>query len=149
MNGIGERIRKLRKAQHLRQSDFGEMIGVSASYVSGLESGREIPTKKVKMLICEKMNINMEWLEAGTGDVAPIFLKLVQVGDKYVSIQRNGSYERMGFLISIAVAQFAEELTQKMAEEIAKEMHGEQPPTYYEVKEEIINQLLQAMEEYE
>lgn len=147
MNGFGARIRKLRKAQHLRQSDFGEMIDVSAGYVSCLESGKEIPTKKLKMLICEKMNINMEWLETGNGDMQKNFVKIVQVGENSATVESSGSYERMVFLISMAVAQFAREVTKELAESIPKEKHGEQIPSYCEVKSELVNLLIQTIEE--
>ncbi|MCX4297411.1 MAG: helix-turn-helix transcriptional regulator [Lachnospiraceae bacterium] len=147
MNGLGARIRKLRKALHLRQSDFGEMIDVSAGYVSYLESGKEIPTKKLKMLICEKMNINMEWLETGNGDMQKNFVKIVQVGENNATVEGSGSYERMVFLISMAVAQFAREVTKELAESIPKETPGEQIPSYYEVKGELVNLLIQTIEE--
>lgn len=147
MNELGARIRKLRKAYHLKQSDFGEMLGVNRSYISRLESGKEIPSKTLKMLICEKMDTNMEWLENGNGDMLTNFLRLEQVTKNGVTIKRRGCYERMIFLISMAVKQFAEEMTQGLAEEIAKEMPGERPLTYHEVEGELIDLLIQTIEE--
>lgn len=147
MNGLGARIRKLRKAYNLKQNEFGELFDVDGSYISHLERGKEIPSKKMKMLICEKMDINMEWLENGNGDMLTNFLKLEQVTENGVTIKRRGCYERAVFLISAAVKQFAEEMTQELAEEIAKEMPGERPLTYYEVKGELVNLLIQAIEE--
>lgn len=146
MNGLGARIRKLRKAYHLKQSEFGELFDVNGSYISCLESGKEILSKKLKMLICEKMDINMEWLENGNGDMLTNFLRLKQVTENGVTIKRRGCYERMIFLISMAVKQFAEEMTQGLAEEIAKEMPGERPLTYHEVEGELINLLIQTIE---
>lgn len=147
MNELGARIRKLRKAYHLKQSDFGEMLGVNRSYISRLESGKEIPSKTLKMLICEKMDINMEWLETGNGEMQKDFLKIVQTGENGAVIESNGSYEKMLSLISMAVAQFSREITKEMAEVIVNETPGEQIPSYYEVKGELVNVLIQAIKE--
>ena len=52
MNNISDRIRVLRKSEHLTQKEFAKRLLISQSYLSGLENGNEIPTNKLLKLIC-------------------------------------------------------------------------------------------------
>lgn len=71
-----ERIKKIRKDSNLNQSEFGSILGVSRDAIATYESGRVIPDAAKRMLICEKFNVNPEWLENG-GDAEPYKASLV------------------------------------------------------------------------
>ena len=43
---FGDKVKEMRKAQHLRQNDLGEMLGVSKQTVSSWESHRCMPDVK-------------------------------------------------------------------------------------------------------
>lgn len=65
-----DRIKKVRKDAGLNQTEFGQVIGASRDAVATYEAGRVIPDSSKRMLICEKFNVNPDWLEHG-GDVEP------------------------------------------------------------------------------
>lgn len=71
-----DRIKRIRKDAGLNQTEFGNIIGVSRDAVATYESGRVVPDAAKRMLICEKFNVNPEWLESG-GDQDPYQVGLI------------------------------------------------------------------------
>ena len=65
-----DRIIKIRKDAGLNQTEFGEIIGSTRSMIASYEGGKVVPDAAKRMLICEKFNVNPEWLENG-GDLEP------------------------------------------------------------------------------
>lgn len=70
------RFKKIRKDSGLNQTEFGSVIGATQAMISDYETGRVIPDAAKRMLICEKFNVNPEWLENG-GDAEPYKASLV------------------------------------------------------------------------
>lgn len=66
---IGNRIKKIRKELDLTQTEFGSQIGTVQNTITGYENGRRNPSAPVITLICEKFNINEEWLRTGEGEM--------------------------------------------------------------------------------
>ena len=66
---MNERIRELRKALNLNQTDFGEKIGVKQATVAGYENGTRQPIDAVITAICREFNVNETWLRTGKGDM--------------------------------------------------------------------------------
>ncbi|WPB35135.1 helix-turn-helix transcriptional regulator [[Clostridium] scindens] len=67
---VFERIRDLRKnILHMTQEEFAESIKISRSNLGNIETKKVAVTERVISDICEKHNINKEWLINGTGDV--------------------------------------------------------------------------------
>jgi transcriptional regulator with XRE-family HTH domain len=62
-----ERIKSIRKDARLTQEEFGSMLGLSRIVITTYETGRVIPDKPVRLLICERFNVNETWLETGEG----------------------------------------------------------------------------------
>lgn len=62
-----DRIRKVRKDLNMNQTEFGNEIGVSFAALSKYESGKVIPDKSIRLLICQRFNVNPTWLETGEG----------------------------------------------------------------------------------
>lgn len=52
----------------MNQTEFGQAIGVSFAALSKYETGVVVPDKSIRMLICQKFNVNETWLETGEGD---------------------------------------------------------------------------------
>lgn len=71
-----ERIKKIRKDAGLNQTEFGEVIGATRAMIAVYETGRVVPDAAKRMLICEKFNVNPDWLEHG-GDVEPYKVGLI------------------------------------------------------------------------
>lgn len=63
-----DRIRRIRKDVNLTQAEFSEMLGASRGMIAKYETGVVIPDKSIRMLICQKFNVNEAWLETGEGD---------------------------------------------------------------------------------
>lgn len=64
---MNERIRMIRKDLKLTQSEFGVEIGATRPMIASYESGAVIPDKSIRLLICQKFNVNEAWLETGEG----------------------------------------------------------------------------------
>ena len=67
MSNIGERIKELRKALKLSQTEFGVNIGVGLGVVRNLESSITLPSPAQIDLIARVYNANLVWLETGEG----------------------------------------------------------------------------------
>lgn len=67
-----DRVRELRKNLGLTQADFGEKIGLKQAVIGQMEKGARNLTDRTVLLICEKYNVNEEWLRDGKG---PIFIE--------------------------------------------------------------------------
>ena len=64
-----ERLKGLRKLKNLTQKEFGEKIGITGATISAIEQGKRTLTERNIVFICERFNINEEWLRYGTGDM--------------------------------------------------------------------------------
>lgn len=63
------RLKELRKFKKLTQKEFGEKIGVSGDTISSIEKGKRNLTERNISLICEKFDVNEEWLRDGIGEM--------------------------------------------------------------------------------
>ena len=62
---IGKRIKELRKKHGLNQAELGEIIGLTYSAVSSIESDRSEPTSKVIMKLSELFKVSADYLLTG------------------------------------------------------------------------------------
>lgn len=69
MQSISERLKILRKIiLHLTQNELGKSIGVTGFTISDIEKGKRNLTERNLTAICEKHNVNKDWLLIGKGD---------------------------------------------------------------------------------
>lgn len=66
---MNERIKELRKALGLNQTDFGEKIGIKQGSVAGYESGVRTPLDSVILSMCREFNVSEKWLRTGEGEM--------------------------------------------------------------------------------
>lgn len=71
-SSIGERIKQIRKDEHLTQTEFANEFGLSHSHISNIENNREKPSETLLLFICSRFNVRYEWLKNGNGDMTPI-----------------------------------------------------------------------------
>lgn len=64
---MNERIKELRSALGLNQTDFGERIGIKQTTVAGYENGIRAPSDAVVLSICREFGVREEWLRTGEG----------------------------------------------------------------------------------
>lgn len=69
MEHIGERIKIIRKMYNIKLKEFAERVSVSASYISKVESGKEVPTDMLLKLIALDFKISLDWLKDGIGEI--------------------------------------------------------------------------------
>lgn len=93
-----ERIKKIRKALHLNQTEFANKIGLSQSSLGMIEVGKRTFTNKHIKLICTTFNVNENWLRTGEGSMfssTPYEKELLKVFETLTPISQE-------YLISIA-----------------------------------------------
>lgn len=66
---MNERIKVLRKALNLTQTEFGERIGITKAAVSNIESGNRSVTIQLITSICREFHVNESWLRTGDGEM--------------------------------------------------------------------------------
>lgn len=70
-NDVGDRIRIARKMHNLTQKNLGDLIGISLSMISHLEtySYKTAPSSKRLDKICDVLGLNIAWLKTGKGEM--------------------------------------------------------------------------------
>lgn len=66
---MNRRVKEIRVALGLSQDAFGAKLGLKRAAVSRIESGAVNLTETNVILICERFNVNREWLLNGTGEM--------------------------------------------------------------------------------
>ena len=92
------RLRQLRKALDLTQSEFADRIGSAQNTITGYESGRRNPSGPIIAAICREFNVNKDWLVNGEGEMF-----LPDAGDELEALAKKYGY-------STAVAVLVEKL---------------------------------------
>lgn len=64
-----ENIRIFLKEQRLKQIDLAEELGVKPATISGMLSGKSLPTVPQMIYIAEKYNVDLNWLLRGIGEM--------------------------------------------------------------------------------
>lgn len=66
-----ERLKEIRKSNPngKTQETFANYLGISKENISSYESGRRNPSDSFIKLVCEKCNVNEEWLRTGNGEM--------------------------------------------------------------------------------
>lgn len=76
MDGIGLRIKKLRKNFKLNQIEFSKRVGVTNAHISAIEKGKTVPSSALIKLISKEFNVSEDWLTYGTDSDAIETLEL-------------------------------------------------------------------------
>ena len=64
-----DRIKAVRKAAGLNQTEFGKRVGVSLSAVQKWESGENVLSDAVVLLVCREYGVSETWLRTGAGEM--------------------------------------------------------------------------------
>ena len=63
------RIKELRKALDLNQTEFGQRIGVAQTTIAGYENGSRALSDAAILSICREFNVSEAWLRDGLGEM--------------------------------------------------------------------------------
>jgi len=86
---MNDRIKELRKAMNLSQEKFGELLGITKSGVSDIESGRrKVTDQHVIMLV--NNGVSEEWLRTGNGDMFVPGIKDKQISAMLADVMKSG-----------------------------------------------------------
>ncbi len=69
MNSLADRIKEVRRSNKLTQKAFGEKMLVSASYISKVESGKEVPSEMFLKLVSLEFGVSHDWLISSIGEM--------------------------------------------------------------------------------
>jgi len=64
---IGDRIRELRKQRGIAQADVAEAVGISRSFLAGIETGKDLPGRETLMALADHFGVDINWLAATAG----------------------------------------------------------------------------------
>lgn len=64
---IGIRIRDLRKQRSVAQATVAEAVGISRSYLAGIETGKDLPGRETLMALADYFGVDLDWLASTPG----------------------------------------------------------------------------------
>lgn len=53
----------------MTQKEMGSILGITNTSISEIEKGNAVLTERNQNLLCEKLNVNKEWLKNGIGEM--------------------------------------------------------------------------------
>lgn len=131
-----DRIKALRKALSLNQTDFGSKIGVKQSAVAAYESGSRTPLDSVIVSICREFGVNERWLRTGDGEMLMHLSREEEIMRFAATVVRDPSSEFQRRFVSVLARltpeqwQLMEEMARKLLQEqTADSPQPEEPPT--------------------
>ena len=79
-----DRIKALRKALKMNQTQFGEKLGLATTGISSIETGeRVVQERHVKLILSAFPNVSEKWLRTGEGDMFANKSDVEQIIAKY------------------------------------------------------------------
>ena len=123
------RIKMIRKAAHLTQTEFGEQIGVKGNTITGYENGLRTPSDAVIKAICREFNINETWLRTGEGEMHLPVNRDQAITDFMADILKGTPDFRtklVGVLARLSVDEW--DMLERRARELAEAMAPEDSP---------------------
>ena len=87
-----ERLKEIRKSNPngKTQETFANYLEISKENISSYESGRRNPSDAFIKLVCEKCNVNEDWLRTGNGEMFIEKSKDEQIAEMLADIQAGG-----------------------------------------------------------
>lgn len=107
MTTIGERIKKLRKDAGLSQAKFSTTLGLTQSFLSGLEKGRYQPTVALLIRVANIYKPDAHWLLTGEGSTSEAHK---------VDVEEGPIFDKISESILLVLRQMPEEKKLKVLE---------------------------------
>jgi HTH-type transcriptional regulator / antitoxin PezA len=112
-----ERLKEIRKSNPngKTQETFANYLEISKENISSYESGRRNPSDAFIKLVCEKCNVNEDWLRTGNGEMFMPETKDEQISKMLANVMKSedGNFKKK--LIS-ALAQLDKDGWDKLEE---------------------------------
>lgn len=68
-SGIGQRLKEIRRQNHIQQKEMAAALNVAASYLCEIENGNAKPGPDFFIKLATAYNINLNYLLLGSGDM--------------------------------------------------------------------------------
>lgn len=107
MTTIGERIKKLRKDAGFSQAKFSTTLGLTQSFLSGLEKGRYQPTVALLIRVANIYKPDAHWLLTGESSTSEAHK---------VDIEEGPTFDKISESILLVLRQMPEEKKLKVLE---------------------------------
>ena len=66
---IGDRVRQARLAKHMSQLDLAEAIGMSVSFISNIEVGKQSMNIRALLAISDVLGVSPNWILRNPSDI--------------------------------------------------------------------------------
>jgi transcriptional regulator with XRE-family HTH domain len=66
---VNKRIRQVRQALNMTQTDFSKAVYISNGYTAEIENGHRTANDRIIHLICLTFGVNEQWLKTGKGEM--------------------------------------------------------------------------------
>lgn len=124
MNNTQNRIKEVRKAAGLTQTEFGERIGIKGNTITCYEKGIRDPSEAIILAICREFNVREQWLRTGEGEMFQPKTRKQEIADFMGKVLNSESDDLRSRLVE-ALAQL-DESDWAMLAKIAKKMLREE-----------------------
>lgn len=124
-----DRIKALRKALSLNQTDFGSKIGVKQSAVAAYESGSRTPLDSVIVSICREFGVNERWLRTGEGEMLMHLSREEEIMRFAATVVRDPSseFQRQALAVLAKLTPEQWQLMEEMARKLLQEQAADSP----------------------
>lgn len=124
-----DRIKALRKALSLNQTDFGSKIGVKQSAVAAYESGSRNPLDSVIVSICREFGVNERWLRTGEGEMLMHLSREEEIMRFAATVIRDPSseFQRQALAVLAKLTPEQWQLMEQMARKLLQEQSADSP----------------------
>lgn len=118
-----ERIKELRKSLGITQQDFADKLGLKRNTIATYEIGKAVPSDRVVSDLCNKYNVNEEWLRTGEGEMFVALNRTQQIAQLTADLFK-GEKDSFKERLLLALAKLDEnewKVLEKIAEDLTKE----------------------------
>lgn len=118
-----ERIKELRKSLGITQQEFADKLGLKRNTIATYEIGKAVPSDRVVSDLCNKYNVNEEWLRTGEGEMFIALNRTQQIAQLTADLFK-GEKDSFKERLLLALAKLDEnewKVLEKIAEDLTKE----------------------------
>lgn len=88
-DSFATRLREVMEEKGLTQMQLAASIGVAQSRVSEWRAGKAMPQRRVAELLADQLQVNLEWLLAGTGSPTTPVVVCISVANRLRQLMRE------------------------------------------------------------
>lgn len=118
-----ERIKELRKSLGITQQELADKLGLKRNTIATYEIGKAVPSDRVISDLCNKYNLNEDWLRAGEGEMFITLNRTQQIAQLTADLFK-GEKDSFKERLLLALAKLDEnewKVLEKIAEDLTKE----------------------------